>query len=283
MLRLAPSCAPLWRTPSSLQLGTAGTVQVDEVAPWQETLLSALYDGVPDAMVLPLARHSGAADAEAEEFLERISPALRVHTARTAEVRVELPPELSSGEEEALLGGLRAAEVSVTEVTRWPVDDSRRLPVLVVAPLLVDPRRVARLVAGDVPHLVWELAGDEVTVGPLVVPGAGACVACGHAHRRDADPQWPLLASQLLAAAPFRTATGLLWESALLAARLLTAGIEGAASTSVTINAGNARRLWMTHRPHPQCLCRSPAGNASAAGDGPPPPPTTSEGLARPA
>lgn len=57
------------------------------------------------------------------------------------------------------------------------------------------------LMASDTPHLfvVTDELGAEV--GPLVIPGAGACGMCAAYERSTADPAWPLLSLQLRAPA----------------------------------------------------------------------------------
>ncbi len=263
MLRLAPSKEPLWRTPSSLQLGADPAIRVDDVTPWQESLLSALHDGIPDAMILPLAAASGAPAEDAAAFVEHISPALTFVRGRRQRTRVELPGELGVGETDALLGALDAVGLDVVSTTRWAqADPDPAVPVVIVAHRLVEPRRAARLMARDVTHLPIELAGDRVTVGPLVVPGVTACLACVHAHRRDADPAWPLLAAQMLERGTFRTDLALLWEAGILAGRLLSSPHPQTAS--VTVSAADVRRSWHGHRPHAECWCRSPEGIATS-------------------
>lgn len=266
MLRLSPSHSPLWRTPSSLQLGADPSIRIDDVTPWQESLLSALHDGIPDAMILPLARVSGAGPDDAADFVARISPALTVATGVRRRVRVELPAELAIDEADALAGALGVAGMEVVDTTRWArPDPDPAVPVIVVAHRLVEPRRAALLMAHDVTHLPIELAGDRVTIGPLVVPGTTGCLACRHAHRRDADPTWPLLAAQLLGRAAFRTDLALLWEAGIVAARLLAAPTPQPAS--VTLSAEAVRRSWHGHRPHAECWCRSPEGIATSGED----------------
>lgn len=61
----------------------------------------------------------------------------------------------------ALIG----AGVEVESVTAW-TDDSTRLPVVAVAHRLLDPRRAARFVARDTPHVPLELCGDRVGGSP---------------------------------------------------------------------------------------------------------------------
>jgi bacteriocin biosynthesis cyclodehydratase domain-containing protein len=282
MLRLADSNPPLWRTPSSVQLGPDDRRPLEGLSLWQERLLDELLSGIPDARFASLARELGASEQDAADFLARIGSALAPAPTTPREVRVELPAELHGDAEATIRAALGAAGLRVAGMTRWTVDDARdRTPVLLVAHRLADPMRVARLLAADVPHLPVHLHGDRVTIGPLVLPGQGPCLACVHATRADADPEWPLVAAQLLARPAPTTEPMLLLEATVLAARLLRTSERG---RSVAISAADARREWRGHRPHERCWCRSPAGTSSA--DAPAPPssePTTGSTYARPA
>lgn len=282
MLRLAPSQPPLWRSASTIQFGDPAVASVCDVTPWQERLLAALVDGIPDAMLVPLSVGFGATAADALRFAEAIRPALAADARGPAAVQIELPDQLPYDEgveiERALVGtGLRVHPLH----SGAGVDAA--VPVLLVAHRLVDPRRAARLTAADAVHLPMELSGDRVTVGPLVVPGRTACLACVHEHRRAVDPQWPLVAAQLLGRPAVPTDPGLLLEGALLAARLLS-GSPLAVTASVTVSSASVRRRWLAHRPSERCLCRSPEGTATAdAPDARSPAPRTATGYARPA
>lgn len=291
MLRLGPSHLPLWRTDSSLQLGSDGAVRLDDVTYWQEQLLDALQGGIPDAMLLPFARSLGADSGEAKRFIGGIGAALSTEPADALPVRAELPDEISTGEAEALVQGWRAGGLDPRTVTRWHQDATDApQPLIVVADRLVDPRRAAVLMASDVTHLPIELGGDRVIVGPLVVPGITACLACSHTHRTDRDAHWPLVAAQLLGRQRTTTDTGLVLEAAVLAARLLRVASAGATARtdavtlSVTLSSADVRRVWRAHRPHARCLCRSPEGSVSAdARATPTAPTTTATAFARPA
>jgi len=284
MLRLAASHPPLWRTPTSLQLGPDPVARIDDVLPWQQELLDALTRGIPDAMLIPLSRSYGASESEVHSFVRTIGRALTGGPDAPLPARIELPADLPPGEERAFVGGVRDAGIAVTAVTRWPaVAPEPPAPTIVVAHRLLDPRRAARLVAADIAHLPVELAGDQVTVGPLVVPGRTACPSCLFEHRVDADPDWPLVAAQLLGRPAVPTDPVVLLEAAVLAARLLR-NAETVAARSVTVSAASARRTWTAHRPHERCLCRSPEGIAMADDPaGPTSAPTTATGYARPA
>lgn len=290
MLRLAPSHPPLWRTDSSMQLGADGAVRVDDVAPWQERLLDALGDGIPDAMLLPLARTLGAGEEEAARFVAAIGAALVPGEEGPIAVQAELPADVTHGEAEALAHGWQAGGLDARSITRWRHDaPDPSLPMILVADRLVEPRRAAALMAADITHLPIELAGDRAVVGPLVVPGVTACLACLHAHRTEVDPRWPLVAVQLIGRERMATDTGLAIEAAVLAARLLRAARAGTTpvpALSVTLSRADVRRVWHAHRPHAACLCRSPERIASADGGGPTTPPaptTTATAFARPA
>lgn len=293
MLRLSLSHPPLWRTASSVQLGDERAVRLDDVTAWQEQLLDALRQGIPDAMLLPLARTLGASEDEAQSFVSRISTVLAPIPGADLPVRAELPAEIGFGESEAFLQGWRASGLDPQAVTRWRDDRADpALPTIVVADRLLDPRRAAALMATDTVHLPIELAGDRVLVGPVVVPGVTACLACRQAHRTDADPQWPLVAAQLIGRERVPTDAGLILEAAVLAGRILRAasvgggaGIgAGAATLSVTLNSADVRRVWHAHRPHARCLCRSPEESASAGAVAIPSAPTTrATAFARPA
>lgn len=260
MLRLAPSFPPLWRTPTTLQLGVDAALRVEGVEPWQERVIDALVNGTSRAGVTATALAFGATAADAAAFLERLRGALREQTPAPS-VRVEIAEDVPFADADAYTSALSAAGVEVVDVSGW-AGDGDGPPVVLVAPRLIDPRRAARFVARDIPHLPVVLSGDRVDVGPYVQPGDTACLACMHAARTDADPQWPALAVQLLARGPIDTDGGLLLEAATLSGRLLQAG--GGDGLAAAVTSTTWRRAWRAHRPHPRCWCRAPGGIATA-------------------
>jgi hypothetical protein len=112
------------------------------------------------------------------------------------------------------------------------------------------------------------LTGTGAEVGPFVRPGDTACLACIAAFRREADPAWPLLASQLLSLAPPAVGDALVMEAAFATARLL---IEAGRSEkppachSLTLREDSMHRQTRVHRPHAECRCRSLGESATAA------------------
>ena len=289
MLRLAPSHPPLWRTPSSLQLGAEGRIRIDEVTGWQEQLIEALRDGIPDAMLLPLARSLGAPSGLAQRFVDDIRAALVPGPTPLLRVQAEMPSDLGYDESDALAHGMRAGDLDAVTVARWPIaSPDPSLPMILVADRVVEPRRAAALMSVDAPHIPLVLSGDRVAVGPVVRPGVTACLSCLHEHRIDADPTWPMVAAQLIGRAPQRTDPALVLEAAVLAGRMLRAALadgraaDAVPNRSVTLSSGDLRRVWHAHRPHARCLCRSPEGIATSAGVVmPSAPPTTATATAR--
>ena len=81
--------------------------------------------------------------------------------------------------------------------------DGRGYDVVVLAPAdTADPRLHEDLLRRDIPHLLATVRETTGVVGPLVVPGATACLRCLDLHRADRDPAWPLIAAQLAARGP---------------------------------------------------------------------------------
>ena len=70
------------------------------------------------------------------------------------------------------------------------------------------------------PHVHAAIRGSRARIGPLVVPGASACLRCSHLHDIDRDAAWPLLAVQW-AQQPEPCADALLTQ----AAAVLTVGL----------------------------------------------------------
>lgn len=189
--------------------------------------------------------------------------------------------------EDAVVGGVTAADegrpraLAAADAVRRasPLTDLRPLPPDRAPDLVVlcrpwaaaDPLSAALHHAGT-PHLVATVREQTGVVGPLVLPGgAGGCLRCADAWRRDDDPAWPRLAAQLTTAEPAPSgATLTCLITALTAAVQVLAHLDGD-DDPVTVGAALELRLpdllprlrrWP---PHPGCACRG-------TGRGAPPP-----------
>jgi len=275
MLRLDPEHPPVWRDALTLELGVPAVVVLHDPPPWQQRLVTALRAGLPEGMLEPFARTHGAAAGEARRFIAEIGAALAPGTPPVVRVRVDVEREWGRGDVAAFADALTASG-GVVESTPDPD------VVVLLAHDLVHPRRARPLMRDDRPHVPVVFTGAAVRVGPLVVPGATACLACGDAYRRDADPSWPVVAAQLVGRDAPAMGRALALEAGLATARLVTASPGWTPGASVTIRRDSPRRRWRVHAPHPRCPCRSLEGIATAAGaDDPSPRPMTAPASAR--
>ena len=261
VLRLDPAYPTLWRGASSLQFGIDPVAVVDDPTPWQQRLITELDRGIPDTALQGLADAFGVPDEEVRDFvahLERVLLAREAVGARSTPVALRVDRDIQPDVREAIRRSLQSAGMAPHDLSPGE-EPSSGMPVLLVAQHIVEPRSAAALVRDDIPHLPLVFSGGQATVGPYVEPGQTACLACTHAHRRDADADWPMLAAQLIGRRVAPVPVALAAEAGGLAARLIRAGaaLPGQPQRSVTLSAASARRVWTTHRPHEECACRS--------------------------
>lgn len=264
LLRLDPAHPPLWRTARTMQFGVAAVAVLEDPAPWQQRLVHALAEGLPDDAVATLAHEHGVDPDDARGLIDRLAPAL--HGPDAAGVRVVLEAGALDPLGAAVAVAITAAGIDVDRIDgadRVAAAHERGLLRVLVAHHALDPRRAAAAMHDDAPHLPIVFTGAGAEVGPLVVPGVTACVACGHADRCDADPSWPVLLPQLLGREPAALPTAVAYEAGCLAAHLIRdPGLLHA--VSVTLRCDSPRRRFTRHRPHPECCCRAPQGNGTA-------------------
>ncbi|WP_018634509.1 ThiF family adenylyltransferase [Parafrankia elaeagni] len=76
-----------------------------------------------------------------------------------------------------------------------------RPDLLLLAPVgipLIHPDECLALERSGVPHLLAGVRETTGIIGPLVVPAVSACLHCQHLHRDARDPDWPILAMQMI-------------------------------------------------------------------------------------
>lgn len=275
MLRLDPTRIPLWRDATTLQLGEHAETRLTDVSPWQERLLFELARGLPDSGVDVWADLKRVHPRDVRAFITRLGDAV-VRTeldGRRAPGGVLIEAARNGSHDPIVIAMTMALEASSYTVTvveeadpgehdRAAAEASDVDLVILVARHVLDPRRAAPHLRADRAHLPVVVGGGNVSIGPLVVPGATACITCLHLERRDDDTAWPLLALQLLSAEPPEPSPELVHESAAALVRVLADPAAGR-GRSVTLSAGGERRL-RAHLPHGECGCRAPEGNATA-------------------
>ncbi|UGQ14386.1 ThiF family adenylyltransferase [Yinghuangia sp. ASG 101] len=165
---------------------------------------------------------------------------------------------------------------------RLTVPPGRRGPdVAVIAPEgRPEPELAARLMARGTAHLYADVHETTGVVGPFVLPGRAACGRCLDLHRRDRDPAWPRLLTQLAALpgpSPGRACDGVL--ATAVAARValqVLMHLEGDTPTAadatfhIALPDGASRRR--SRRPHPECDCGAFSRRAGTTARVAPPP-----------
>ena len=206
----------------------------------------------------------------------RVGTPLAAVLAASGVGRVEVRDRGTTSAGDAVVGGAAASDegrpraLAAADAVRRasPLTDLRPLPPGQPADLVVlcrpwaavDPLSVALHRAGT-PHLVATVREETGVVGPLVLPGVTSCLRCAESWRRDDDPDWPRLATQLAAVQPApsgSTITCLL--TALTAAVQVLALLDGEEDPATVEAALELRppdllprlRPWPTH---PGCGC----------------------------
>ncbi|WP_164512909.1 hypothetical protein [Leucobacter chromiireducens] len=110
-------------------------------------------------------------------------------------------------------------------------------------------------------------------VGPLVVPPGQPCHTCATLAVRERDASAPVLAAQLVDAAPASESPTLAVLAATLAAQLIDAWGRGEARvhrSRVSVPAAQGRQAGPVEQhavaPHPECACGVLGGGAGADG-----------------
>ena len=206
----------------------------------------------------------------------RVGTPLAAVLAASGVGRVEVRDRGTTSAGDAVVGGAAASDEGrpralaaadavrraspLTDLRPLPPDQPADLVVLCRPWAAVDPLTTALHRAGT-PHLVATVREDTGVVGPLVLPGVTSCLRCAEAWRRDDDPDWPRLATQLAAADPAPSGSTLtsLFTALTAAVQVLALldGEEDPATVEAALELGPPGflprlRPWP---PHPGCGC----------------------------
>lgn len=278
-LRLDPRRPIVWRTPRSLQIGVDPVLaHLDDVSDGDARLIDALAVGVTHAGLAMLAEHAGVPDGRVEQLLAAVAPAL---APESPAARATLAVVGAGVGAQRVAGVLLEAGHPVTLRSPGGTAPARgRRPgcVALVSTHVVDPREHQRWLRADVPHLPIVFGESAVTIGPLVVPGATACLGCVERRRTLGDPARTAIATQLWGAPAAAESPALATEAAVEALRMLRAGIPTpldcpAATVSVRLDAESGGRTLTEWTPVDDCGCRGlslPSEPAPRRGSGSP-------------
>lgn len=238
-------------------------------APKLVTLLATMDGLHTTAELLPVAERAGLGAPALRALITDLTGHGLLHLAPPPGAGYR-PPVLLHGRgplTDALEALLPGSGVTVHRSTRrsLSVPDGGVELVVLTDTLVHEPRLISTLVAEGLPHLVVRMRDGVGLVGPLVLPGRTGCLRCADRHRHDRDPEWPLLAAQLVgrcgaagAAATRATAALAAMQVQLLLADDTTSRLTGPPpSLGATLELDLpgctlSRRPWPAH---PDCGC----------------------------
>ena len=267
LTRLHPSSPLLWRDEHTLQLGDDGGLRIDAEDAWVEPLLSRLRSGFRRGAFDVIAHAAGAPREAARMLLARLEPVLLDDIAPARSAWVESIGIDDGRSEYRMREALADEGIALVEIGQQPA----------VGIVLVNGASAAlqfvRYLRADIAHLPVAFEPGRATIGPLVVPGASACLACRDAHARDLDPAWPLLHAQMIGRDPGPIRAAQVAEAGRLAA-LLLADDETTDGRSVRVSVDGSLE-WRSVSFHEECRCRGPwypSQRGTATGSAPPAP-----------
>ena len=239
-IRIDPRLPVVWRSPNALQIGAEPPcIVIDPFADRDRRMLAAVRAGVPSEALPAVGRCS---ETAARAFLARIRPALESAPAPAvaAQVRVR------SAARDAIVRTARSLGLLDGDADRRP-----RVGVIVVDHA-VPLRGYRDWLRTGLPHFAVVFGTGSVSVGPLVLPGTTGCLRCADLRRRDADPAWPAVASQLVDLPAAAALDAVVRTEALCAATRLAAGVGDLPGRRLVRGGG---RDEVRIEPHPDCGC----------------------------
>lgn len=281
MLRIDPLHSPLWVSPTRLRFGIERPlVELDHVGRAEELLVEVLQRGIHlDALPL-IGAEFGIDEERIAELVATLSPILVASDpvacvpSRVALERTEDWPDDDAGLARLIADAVRRSGAVIVDRSETP--DA----AVVLAPVVVPPRTALFWMGCHTPMLPVCPAPGLIDIGPLVRPGETACLECIELGRRDADPDRPVLLTQLTATSRVR-AMEVDPAAALLTAAAVTTTLldfaenreadesvadghlpvdhrpEEGGTIRVRGRGAVSRRAWA---PHPRCSCRGLPG-----------------------
>lgn len=178
------------------------------------------------------------------------------------------PPDLSlypsagvlTSRAEALRSALAEAGSTISTLSHWSKPEAAPLDLTIVS---CDGPELDRVITDyllriDQPHLVVRCWGNGVSVGPLVLAGQTSCLRCADLARSDADPQWPVVLSQLSRLRLESPPALLAWAASVAAAQalaLLHGELPESAGATLELSWPDFVTRLRRWPAHPSCGC----------------------------
>lgn len=275
ILRVDPRLPLVWRSPTSAQFGIdPPAVVLPHVTETQEKILSALVTGISRSGIGMLARSH---PAECDDLLDALSRTLIATRPQAPTANVAVLGRGALVESIARALAASGVSVNVAENADEIANPEPDLAIL-VGHFVIPPSVHSHWLRRDVPHLPVVISDSAVEVGPVVTPGITGCLLCVDLHRRDADPAWPAIATQLLGRTSSAETPILIAEATAEACRMALHRLgrvgytvfdqtPADATSSVRIDQATGRRDESLRFRHPECGCRQVSNLANAGSD----------------
>jgi hypothetical protein len=133
--------------------------------------------------------------------------------------------------------------------------DAVSLAVLITTDI-VNPASYQIWQARDIPHLSIVFDEEGVEVSPLIEPGNTSCLACYEKHRIETEPNWPVIAPQLLALDRTLADSALLLFASGVAVNQILNFIDHGQSESHAVRLNRDGKIASFMPPAISCGCR---------------------------
>ena len=264
VLKLDSRAVQVWRDPFSLQFGIEPVRAVlREVSNAEERMIAALGAGISRSGLAMIAKSAGADERTVDHLLTRLDGLLVTTVPVAAPRRVSIVGRGPTTERIADALAIAGVHVAVgADLSDSPCDLG-----ITIGHYVLDPDSYGFWLRRDLPHLAVTFGDESATIGPLVEPGATACLFCLEHYRRDADASRSAIASQLWGRHAESETPLVSIEVAARVARLVLRRLAGevpTSATSVRLETDTGETTTTVWMPHPDCGCTSLGTDAEA-------------------
>lgn len=163
------------------------------------------------------------------------------------------PSQLQGQPRIEALRSLLAASPNNSRVTTGKKMTEKQLAkidcAVLIAHQVIEPKRYSTWLNRDVPHVLVTFDAQEVAISPMILPGQTACLYCLEIQRTNKNPQWPVIASQLITSTKkFDDAASQLFAAGIIIQKILSTldrvsgfelGIENQTGYSLNLKTGD--------------------------------------------
>ncbi len=236
-----------------------------EVSIGEERIVAALSVGATRAGIEMIAKRSKIKVSRVDELLKILDPVFEKPGPPSPKMRVGL---CGSGPTvERLLWRFEESEIAAkpmgtdaVEVSGAEAGNEVDLAIL-VGSFATDIELAGFWLRRDVPHLQILYFENEVQLGPVVIPGERPCLNCVELNRREANPAWTAISSQLQGTRSFAESNRIASEVATLAVRLALGKyslVESEPFAGIRLDVETGEVSLERHSFNPLCTCRGP-------------------------